>query len=77
MWPPFGKQLPAQLTLCSLCIMSIFSHFCFEGRIWVLIAPVPGNYFLVALFFVVSFCCLTSQPTIFQSFLDGVVALCS
>ena len=22
-WPSFGKELPARLTLCSLCIMSI------------------------------------------------------
>ena len=38
-WPPFGKQLPARLAICSSCLMSIcniylFSRFCF-------IAPVP------------------------------------
>ena len=46
-----GKELPARLTLCFLCIMSFcnFSYFpfCFEGRIWVLIAPVPGHCLLV------------------------------
>ena len=46
MWPPFGKELPARLTLCYLCILSFFilviSRFRFEGKIWVLIAPVPG-----------------------------------
>ena len=51
-WPPFGKMLPAQLTLCSFCILStctlINSRFGFDGRILVLIAPVPGHCLLVA-----------------------------
>ena len=34
--PPFGKQLPARLAICSHCILSI----CNSG-IWLLIAPVP------------------------------------
>ena len=35
-WPPFGKELPTLLAICSLCI----SHFCIEGGILVLVAPV-------------------------------------
>ena len=50
--PTFGKELPARLTLCSLCIMSICNLviplFGFEGSIWVLIAPVPGHCLLLA-----------------------------
>ena len=30
------------LTMCSLCILTIFTRFGFEGWIWVLIASVPG-----------------------------------
>ena len=47
-----GKEPPARLTLCSLCIMSIcnFSYFRFgfEGGIWFLFAPVPVHCLLVA-----------------------------
>ena len=46
------KELPARLTLSSLCILSIcnfrISLFGFEGRIWVLIAPVPGHCLIVS-----------------------------
>ena len=30
-WPPFGKKLLTQLTICSLCILTIcnFSYFTF------------------------------------------------
>ena len=49
-WPPFGKELPTLLTICSLCILTIcnFSYFPFgfEDRICVLIAPVPGHCIL-------------------------------
>ena len=50
-WPPFGKELPARLTICSLCILTIcnfiFFSFCFHGGILVLIAPVPSHCILV------------------------------
>ena len=50
-WPPFGKELPTRLTLCSLCSLTIcslvFYRFIFEGGIWVLIAPVPSHCILV------------------------------
>ena len=49
--PSFGKELHTRLTTCSPCVLTIcnFSYFRsgFEGRIWVLIAPVPGNWLLV------------------------------
>ena len=44
-WPLFGKGLLTRLTICSLCIFTIYlviSRFGFEGWIWVLIASVPG-----------------------------------
>ena len=28
-WPPFGKQLPAQLAICSCCILSICNIYLF------------------------------------------------
>ena len=44
----FWERLLIQLTICSLCIMSIcyfvFSHFGFEGGTVVLIVPVPVHY---------------------------------
>ena len=45
-WPPFGKYLLTQLTICSLCFFLLFvilviSRFGFEGWIWVLIVSVP------------------------------------
>ena len=50
-WPPFGKELPTRLTICSLCISTILylviSRFGFEGGIWALIAPVPCHCILV------------------------------
>ena len=53
-WPPFEKELLTWLTICSLCIMSVcnFSYFPFgfEGRIWVLITPVPGHCFIFTFF---------------------------
>ena len=46
--PPTGKEL----TVCSLCILticylSVFFCFGFEGEIWVLIDIVPGQCLLV------------------------------
>ena len=51
-WPPFGKQLPARLTICSHCILSIcniylFPVFGFKSRICLLIAPVPVHCFSI------------------------------
>ena len=52
-WPSFGKELLTQLTICSLCILTIgnFNYFPFRflGRNlhWVLIAQVPGHCILV------------------------------
>ena len=52
-WPPFEKELPTRLTICSICTLTIIfvilviSRFGFEGGIWVLIAPVPGHCLLV------------------------------
>ena len=31
-WPPFGKQLPARLAICSHCILSIYSFPAFVLR---------------------------------------------
>ena len=49
--PPFRKELPTWLTICSLCILTIcnldVSCFGFKGVIWVLIAPVPGHFILL------------------------------
>ena len=28
-WPPFGKKLPAQLTICSYCILAICNIYLF------------------------------------------------
>ena len=28
-WPPFGKQLPARLAICSHCILSICNTYLF------------------------------------------------
>ena len=51
-WPPFGKQLPARLTICSRCILSIcniffISRFGFKSGICFLIAPVPVHCFSI------------------------------
>ena len=52
-WPPFGKYLPARLTICSHCILSIcniylfISRFGFKSGICLLIAPVPVHCFSV------------------------------
>ena len=44
-WPPYGKELPTRLAVCSHCILSIvilvISRCGFEGGGWFLIAPVP------------------------------------
>ena len=34
-WPPFGKELPTQLSICSLCILTIcyLSFFAFRSRL--------------------------------------------
>ena len=53
-WPPFGKELPTLLIICSHTILTIFisyiSRFGFEGGIWVLIAQVPGHCTFVTFF---------------------------
>ena len=46
-WPPFGKELPIRLTICSLCILTICNFSYFVGRIRILIASVPGHCILV------------------------------
>ena len=50
-WPPFGKELPIRLAMCSHCILSIcnFSYFPFrfESGVWFLIDSVPVHCFLV------------------------------
>ena len=50
-WTPFGKELLTLLTICSHCILTfvilVIFPFGFEGRIWVLIASVPGHCLLV------------------------------
>ena len=50
-WPFLGKELPTLLTICFPCTLTIcifcYFPFCFEGRIWVLVAPVPGLCILV------------------------------
>ena len=41
--PPFGKELPIRLVVCSHCILSVIlviSHFGFESGVLVLIVPV-------------------------------------
>ena len=47
------KELLTRLTIRSLCIMSVISvisHFGFEGGILVLIAPIPVHLLLVTSF---------------------------
>ena len=44
----FWEELFTRLVICSLCILTIcinlvISRFGFEGGVWILIAPVPGN----------------------------------
>ena len=50
-WPPFGKELPIRLAMCSNCILSIcnfiFSRFVLKGGVWFLIAPVPVHCLIV------------------------------
>ena len=50
-WPPFGKELLTRLTICSLCILTIYnsiiSRFGFVGGIWILIFLVPGLCILI------------------------------
>ena len=50
-WPRCEKELLTRLTICSLCILTIFNFSYFpsgyEGWICVLIAPVPGHCMLV------------------------------
>ena len=47
-WPPFGKDLLTRSTVCLfvLCIFVILavSHFGFEGKTLVLIAPVVAGH---------------------------------
>ena len=53
-WPPFGKELPIRLTVCSHCILSIcnfsYSPFGFDSGVWFLIAPVPVHCLLVTFY---------------------------
>ena len=48
-WPPFWKNLPARLAICSHCILSIcniyFFPLWFKSEICLLIAPVPVHCF--------------------------------
>ena len=51
-WPPFGKQLPARLAICSHCIFLFviflfISHFGFKSGICLLIVPVPVHCFSI------------------------------
>ena len=50
-WPPFGKELPIRLAVCSHCILSIFNFsyfpFGFDCGVWFLIGPVPDHCLLV------------------------------
>ena len=51
-WPPFRKQLPAQLAICSHCILSInniylFPVLVFKSGVCLLIAPVPIHCFSI------------------------------
>ena len=32
-WPPFGKQLPARLAICSRCILSICNIYLFPALV--------------------------------------------
>ena len=61
-WPPFEKELPTQLAVCSHCIwlfvILVISRFGFEGGVWFLIASVPVNCLLVTL--------LTDPPYYFE-----------
>ena len=45
-WPSFGKELLTRLTICSLCILTIYNvryfPFWFEDWVWDLIASFPG-----------------------------------
>ena len=60
-WPPFGKQLPARLAICSHCILSIcniylfISRFGFKSGICLLIAPVPVHCFSITFFLKMAF----------------------
>ena len=31
-WPPFGKELPTKLTICSHCILTVFNFGYFPFR---------------------------------------------
>ena len=39
-WSPFVRELLIRFTICSLCILTVISHFGFEGGTLVLIASV-------------------------------------
>ena len=43
-WPPFGKYMPARLTICSHCILSICSIYLFS--VLVLRAGFADGYFV-------------------------------
>ena len=45
-WPPFRKELIiliVSLSIVSICNFGYFFHFDFDGKLLVLIAPVPGH----------------------------------
>ena len=50
-WPPFGKELPIRLAVCSHCVLYIcnFSYFSILERGLVFDAPVPGYAYLLLL----------------------------
>ena len=51
-WPPFGTELLTRLTICYLCILTIFYlRFGFDGWIWVLIVSVPDLCILFTFIF--------------------------
>ena len=51
-WPPFGKQLPVRLIICSHYILSIFNIYLFPALVLragflILIGPVPVHCFSI------------------------------
>ena len=40
-WPPFGKELPSRLTICSHCIMSICNIYFFPLLVLTLVLRDP------------------------------------
>ena len=58
-WPPFGKWLPARLTICSHCfclfVKLFISRFGFKSGICLLIAPVPVHCFSITFTILLAF----------------------